>query len=213
MNGFWLKMIAIICMTIDHVGFILFPDLLWLRAIGRLAFPIFAFLVVEGFVHTRSFKKYFFTMFGFAFVCQVPGLIISHFPVNIFFTLSIGLLAMRVLNYERINVVFQYSIVIFLIFFAEFINADYGSYGVVLILMFYFVKKYSIATPHIVPFYVLVSLMSNLFQMISIFALVPIYFYNGERGFSNKYIKYGFYLYYPIHLTLLQLIYELNKFF
>jgi len=213
MNGFSLKLFALLCMTIDHVGFILFPDVLWLRAIGRLAFPIFAFLVVEGFVHTSNFKRYFSTMVLFAFVCQVPGLFISHFPVNIFFTLSIGLLAMKVLSYDSINVVVRYVGVVLLVLLAEFINADYGSYGVVLILMFYFVKSYDLKTVQAVPFYLLVSFMSSLFQLISIFSLIPIYFYNGERGFSNSYIKYGFYFYYPIHLTILQLIYELRKIF
>jgi hypothetical protein len=210
MNGFWLKLIALLFMTIDHIGYILFPDLLWLRAIGRLAFPIFAFLVVEGFVHTSNFKKYFSTMIIFAFICQVPALFIANFPVNIFFTLSIGLFAMKVLNYERVNIIFRFVGVFFLIFLAEYINADYGAYGVVLILMFYFAKRYSLSTIQIVPLYTLVGLMSSFFQLISIFSLIPIYFYNGKRGFSNNFIKYGFYLYYPIHLIILQLILEIS---
>ena len=66
-----LKMIAVVSMTVDHIGHILFPQILWLRMIGRLAFPIFAYMIAQGCQHTRSMGKYFASMAGTALLCQL----------------------------------------------------------------------------------------------------------------------------------------------
>ena len=58
MTGFALKCIALLCMVLDHVGYLLFPHALWLRVVGRVAFPLYAFLLGEGFLHTRDRKRY-----------------------------------------------------------------------------------------------------------------------------------------------------------
>ncbi|MBQ8840958.1 MAG: hypothetical protein IJ004_06540 [Clostridia bacterium] len=82
-----LKIIALITMTIDHVGYFLYPTEQWLRIIGRIAFPIFAFLIAEGCRYTRNKKKYFITMLIFAVVCQVAmSIATGSLTMNIFVT-------------------------------------------------------------------------------------------------------------------------------
>ena len=96
MSSFVLKIIAIISMFIDHVGYVVFGKFSCFNYIGRIAFPIFAFQISEGYVHTKNLKKYFFRLFLFAIISQVPfmlfhSLISSDFSLNIFFTLLLGL--------------------------------------------------------------------------------------------------------------------------
>lgn len=87
LTGNMLKIIALITMTIDHVGYFLYPTEQWLRIIGRIAFPIFAFLIAEGCRYTRNKKKYFITMLIFAVVCQVAmSIATGSLTMNIFVT-------------------------------------------------------------------------------------------------------------------------------
>ena len=95
-NNFTLKMIAIISMLTDHVGCILFPDELIFRAIGRIAFPIFCFLVVEGFFHTRNTWNYLMRLCIFAILSEIPfdlaffGKVFYLQKQNVFMTLALG---------------------------------------------------------------------------------------------------------------------------
>ena len=104
LNGFALKIIAIITMLIDHIGAGLFPSQIWLRMIGRLAFPIFAFLICEGFIHTRDVKRYALRLGIFALISEIPfNLLHSYYlfdpsAQNIFLTLLIGLLTIYGVN-------------------------------------------------------------------------------------------------------------------
>ena len=96
MSSFKLKMIAITTMLIDHIGVILFPNILWLRLIGRLAFPLFAFFITEGFRKTSNLKKYLQRLFILALISQLPywTALGMDAGLNIFFTLTLGLLAL-----------------------------------------------------------------------------------------------------------------------
>ena len=92
----FLKWVAIITMTIDHIGAILYPDLPFLRWIGRLSFPLFAYLLILGMENTKNIQKYFIRLLVFAFISQVPFFLANEIQpfeqLNIFFTLSSGLL-------------------------------------------------------------------------------------------------------------------------
>ena len=98
MSGHSLKLIAIVTMLIDHIGLVLFPEVMILRCIGRLSFPIFAFLIVEGFEHTSDFKKYMVRILLFGLMSEIPynlmisGKFIDFTHQNVFFTFAIGLM-------------------------------------------------------------------------------------------------------------------------
>ena len=107
MSAFTLKIIAVITMFIDHIGYIVYNgEIPYLNFIGRLSFPIFAFQISEGYIHTKNLKKYFFRLFLFAIISQFPfmlfdSLFIDEFYLNVFFTLLLGLLSIFI--YDKLN--------------------------------------------------------------------------------------------------------------
>ena len=100
LDGSALKLIAVITMLVDHVGAGLFPEIIWMRMVGRLAFPIFAFLLCEGFAHTRDIRRYAVRLGAFALISEVPFNLLHSYRLfdlnaqNVFFTLLIGLLTL-----------------------------------------------------------------------------------------------------------------------
>ena len=106
MSAFVLKIIAVISMTCDHLSYLIFGKFSFLNYIGRIAFPIFAYQITEGYIHTHSLKQYFLRLFMFALISQIPFMLFtsmfsSSFHLNIFFTLSLGLISIVV--YEILN--------------------------------------------------------------------------------------------------------------
>lgn len=208
MSGYSLKLIALVTMFIDHMGLVLFPDVIILRCIGRISFPIFAFLIVEGFVHTSNFKKYIARIVAFAFVSEIPfnllvsGRLIDFEHQNVFFTFAIGLM---VLYFVRKNTVLilNNAFLILGILFSVILMTDYSIYGIGLIYIFY-VFKYDKRVMFCLS--TLVSLISGGAQSFAALATLLLVFYNGERGSfipDKKYIKYLFYVFYPLHMLVL----------
>ena len=251
LSAFILKIIAMISMTFDHTGYIIFGGVSFFNYIGRLAFPIFAFQIAQGYIHTKNFKKYLSRLAIFAFISQIPFMLFRYaasntmvsipeipstiynaiialdFTLNIFFTLTIGLIA--IWAYDKIKYKFAGLLVgISLAYLAEFISTDYGFYGVAIILLFYIFKdskilmpvSFTIATiafyihriyPIYVDYYIKkvidISLYLNREILLCFFTIVPIFFislYNGKKGRNTKYLLY---LFYPIHLLLIYLSY------
>ena len=107
MTSFVLKIIALITMFIDHLGYAIYGKFSYLNYIGRIAFPIFAFQISEGFVHTKNIKKYFIRLLVFAIISQLPFMLFlstfskNIYELNIFFTLSFGLLAIFIFDKIR----------------------------------------------------------------------------------------------------------------
>lgn len=204
-NTFTLKWIAIIAMLVDHIGAMLFPEQQVLRIIGRLAFPIFAYTLTEGFIHTGDVKKYFLRLGVFALLSEVPydlafgkGIVDWNMQ-NIFFTLFLGLL-MLVLITRVTSIYMQVLIVIAMGILSELIHVDYGTIGILTIWLFYYLRDKKL------PKYTAVSLLmltTQGIQMFAILALIPIGLHNGKRGPKMKYV---FYLFYPLHLLALYLI-------
>lgn len=200
MNSFKLKVLACILMFIDHLGAIIFINNDYLRIIGRLSFPIFAFMIVEGYFHSKDIKKYFIRLGLFAIIPQIPYTIaFGPGTLNIFFTLFIGLLAIF-LEEKIANRFLKYLAVILLVIFAQVIEVDYGFYGVLLIYIFKIFRNNFKAL--FFSFLILNLSVFNLysFQYYSIFSLIFIRLYNGQLGLRNLWVKYGFYLFYPLHI-------------
>ena len=177
--------------------------------IGRISFPIFCFLLVEGFIHTRSVGKYALRLLIFAIMSEVPfDLAISHYALdimhqNVFFTLLISLLMLWGLAYTDkradniiINTVTKLILCSVAMIAAEVLNTDYGAAGVALILLLY-VFRYNRSLQNITGAVASVLLLGEPAAALS-FAFVAMY--NGDRGLNLKYL---FYLIYPMHLIML----------
>ena len=104
MPSFVLKILAIFFMVIDHVGYVLFPNIIALRIIGRLSFPLFAYQMAVGFSHTRNEKKHIVKLLLFAIICQFPYsyMIGDNSVLNILFTFVIALLIILLINQNQI---------------------------------------------------------------------------------------------------------------
>lgn len=206
LNSFQLKIIAIIAMVIDHAGAVFFPKILLFNLIGRLAFPIFAFLLAEGFFHTSDVKKYITRLGIMALVSEVPfDLVFYGTPVylghqNIFLTLFLAAEAMYWIN-RSYNMFMKVGIGFLVMLLADILHTDYMSVGVFTVLVFYFWRDKKFIK------YCMVA-AANIFvmggvQIYGTLALIPISLYNGNEG---RKMKSFFYLFYPVHLVALLLI-------
>lgn len=211
LNNNQLKTIAMILMTIDHIGYIFELDPIF-RIIGRLSFPLFAFLIYQGFLYTRNIIKYFRRLFIFGFIIEILALIANQFvslnniPINIFLTLSFGLLGLIILESKK-SVLFKVLGIFVLSFISEIMNFDYGWYGIILITSFYFIK-YNILVSLIIQIIINIIYFYFLNYDIQYFAILSwmfIILYNGKLGKKMKH-RSLMYFYYPIHLALLFII-------
>lgn len=218
-SGNILKYIALISMTIDHIGCVLFPDITFLRYLGRLAFPIYCFLLVEGFYYTSNRKRYRYRLAFFALLSELPfNLAIFHTTIylqhqNVFFTLFLGFCLLESVDAYRIRtnatpdtpMGFEYLLLILFVLIAEVLRTDYGGTGILLIFaIFVFHNQFiKLAVAHVL----LQTCVLGGIQWFSNLALIPIYFYSPEchKPYSTV-SKYFFYIYYPFHLVVLYLI-------
>lgn len=214
MNVFILKVIALITMIIDHYGAIFQNDIITYRIIGRLAFPIYCFLLVEGYFHTSDVKKYAKRLLMFALISEIPFDLAFYNKIgfthqNIFFTLFLGLAAIYFLENKEGKYNFGKTIVIIsACLLAIILSVDYNAIGIIYILMLYLTRSYDkLKRFKIVGLaMVVVNLSSHWLQQFSLLALVPMYFYNEELGPKNKIMQISFYAAYPLHLMLYYLI-------
>lgn len=206
LSGSWLKIIAILSMTIDHIAYyygVSNPyvyDLM--RTIGRIAFPTFAFLLAEGYVYTRNRQRYMLSLFTFAILSEIPWLLLNHDNShNVLFTLLAGVIGMYIIDTSRNKWVTLPSLVLIgcTTLMAE---TDYSLNGFVLTLLFFMFR----GRPDLQMLFGL-PLMYEYGFMGILMAFAVIFLYNGERGFIHgKAAKYAFYAFYPAHLMLIYLI-------
>lgn len=212
-----LKLIACITMLIDHIGAVFLPGY-GFRAIGRLAFPIFCFLLVEGFSHTHNVKGYGCRLLIGVALSELPfdylffgGFTWAHQSVMV--TMALGLL---MLAWSRKK---HYYILPFTVCFftAEFLHTDYGGWGVALIglfavtagnphkwllqtlgmgLIFCFMDSYRIP----------IGQLQMPIEFFGLLAMIPIALYSGRKLTRSRGVQWAFYLFYPLHLTVLLLL-------
>ncbi len=224
LSGSTLKMIALVIMFIDHIGAVIvqrtmtmpgFDHDFWsslympIRYVGRLAFPVFCFLLVEGFQHTSNIKKYLSGILVFAVISEIPfnlGIAGKFFSLeyqNVFWELALGIAAMYC--FERIEkkktgyliqVLLRIGVIIVFAALAEALNLDYGMYGIISIVALYAFRQNRLMQ-------LLVGALTFYWEPVAPFAFLLIALYNGKRG---KNIKYAFYVFYPTHLLLLYAI-------
>ncbi len=214
MNVFILKLIALTTMIIDHYGAIFQNDVLAFRIIGRLAFPIYCFLLVEGYFHTSDIKKYAKRLFIFALISEVPFDLafynnIGFVHQNIFFTLFIGFITIYLLDNKDGKYNFhKTAIIIVACLTAILLSVDYNAIGIVYIVAFYKTRNFDkLKRFKIIGFVMfVVNLTSYWVQQFSLLALIPIYLYNKELGPKYKIIQLSFYAAYPLHLIIFYII-------
>lgn len=225
-----LKILACLFMLLDHIGVMLLPDVLWLRIVGRLAYPLFAYFIAEGCRFTKNKTKRFLSVFILGVVCEAVYML-SGAPYygNILLTFSASILLIYLLSavkhsYALSKVRFTLMLCAFLLslvavyFYCEYVGLEYGFFGVlapVLVVAFDDIealsdKLYSKINRQTVSLFMfslgllLITMFENVLscQIWSLCAVLLLMLYNGNRG---KYsFKYGFYLFYPLHLLILQ---------
>ena len=215
MSAFYLKLFALTTMMIDHVGAVFFTQYPILRVIGRLSFPIYCFLLVEGYFHTKDIRKYALRLLLFAFISEVPfdyaffGRINGSHQ-NIFFTLFLGLMVINLMDsLAKENRLQALAGSILVLFLSEYLATDYGSLGILYIITFYLLKSVEGPAKLLLMTFliaVLNLLLSGGLQNYSALSAVFIYQYNGSEGPKNRYLKYGFYIMYPLHLSIIYLV-------
>ena len=206
-------------MLFDHIGDAILGKFSFLNLIGRIAFPIFAFQSVQGYIYTKNFKKHIMKLFIFACISQIPFMLFlstftNTFSLNVFFTFFLGLLTLFVYDKCKNKILGIIFVAIFSII-GELLHVDYGAFGILLIFTFYFFKDKKILMiissiflcfanyiPNIIKYPSLYShyLYCSLFTSLS---LAFIYFYNKKEGPK---LKYFFYIFYPLHLLILYII-------
>lgn len=215
LNGSAMKVIAMISMVIDHVALYLMEQgtLLYetMRCIGRIAFPIFAFLIAEGFIHTRSRYRYFFTLLGFAVISEIPWYLLNGTDGthNVMFTLALGVATLMVLeNLLQRSMVLGFFWTLGMAGLAFWLEVDYEWRGILVIVIFYLFNGYghSFTYSRDMQFFCTFALMMHYGIMGSVVACMILYVYNGTRGFVQGSIaKYGFYAFYPVHLLFISM--------
>lgn len=233
-DAFHLKIIAIVAMLVNHIGqgFKLYElnDFLYFftEFIGKLTFPIMAFLLVEGFYHTKNLKKYMLRMGLFWIISIYPFHLLfnqenTFMPIeivnNIFFTLLIGLIMLSLVkNIE--NKVIQ----IFVVIICSLLTmvSDWSLIGIFMIYGFYIFKdknkKIVLPCVYTTIFLFLLMVLGAIFvpedvmwympiTTLGVLLVIPLLLnYNGKRGLSNNFIKWGFYIFYPLHMIVLVII-------
>lgn len=220
LDGSALKLIAVITMLIDHTASVLLRNnaaVLFtignhtlrlytaMRNIGRISFPIYAFLIVEGFLHTRNIKRYAGNLLLFAFLSEIPWNLehsgkLFYSSQNVMFTLFLGLLGIWVIREYHDNWIKEAGFLVVLLTVSIFLRADYGCSGFGFILMLYLLRDKKLHQAIIGSCFLSSTWIAG-------FAFIPINLYNGKRGFiRNTALKYAFYAIYLLHMLALYFI-------
>ncbi len=215
LDGTTLKLIAMASMVLDHVGDSFFPDQVWMRVLGRIAMPVFAFCISEGFAHTHDKQRYLLRMGIFSLVSEVPfDLVTAGVPLesshqNImatFFWAILGLMLFERITGEGAPKSREAAGFIMLAVFAMLsvlLGLDYNMLGCGLIFVFYLLrgKGLEIEAAAGAVYHALLRNMG--IYWFGLLGFLPILSYNGQRG---RGLKWLFYLFYPGHLLLIWLV-------
>ena len=218
LTGNQLKLIAMLAMTLDHVGRQLFPQFGVFVILGRLAFPIFAYMIAEGCAHTRHRGRYLGMVFGLGVVCQaVYYFAYGSLYQNILITFTLSIATIFAIDRFRRKMRFFRGLVMtvtlaMVVFLAVVLPRrtgnefwiDYGVFGVFLPVVIYFMPKKWAKLLGAAVMMAGVAWMLGGVQWYSMLALPLLALYNGQRG--RRKLKYLFYIFYPVHLVIIYLI-------
>lgn len=235
LTSFTLHMVAMVLMLCDHLWATVIPGNDWLTDIGRIAFPIFAFLIVEGYFHTRSLKKYVGRLVVFALISEIPFNLVMgsslFYPLhqNVLWTFLIGIFLIFLNECAKkkeklwLRIVTGIATVCLAFVLGLVTFVDYHYAGVLTVLVFYFFrgrKWWQFVGQAVCLYYINVEILSGFYYEVDVFghtviivrqafallALLPIWLYRGKQGPYNMLIKNVYYWFYPAHLLVLGLI-------
>lgn len=235
MTSMSLHIMAMICMFCDHLWATVVPGNDWLTCVGRLAYPIFAFLLVEGYFHTRNLKKYVGRLLTCAILSEIPFNLMMgssiFYPIhqNVIWTFLLGIFLIHLNEKARsfqklwLRILTAVTTVVFGGLLGVITFVDYYHAGVLTILVFYFFrgrKWWNFLGQAVLLAYINIEILSgyayeiSLFgntyyfvrQSFALFALIPIWLYRGKQGPHNKLLQYSYYAFYPVHLLILGLL-------
>lgn len=230
-----LHILAMALMLMDHLWATLFPAQEWLTCAGRLAFPIFAFMIVEGYFHTHNFKKYALRLLLFAVLSEVPFDLMYggtwFYPVhqNVIWTLLMGLIGIHLMeNVRKKRKTPMYLLTAVVIVAVGAVlgtvcMVDYYGAGVLTVFIFYFFRKrkwWCLLGQILALYWVNVELLGGLLYPLRLFgmdfeicqqgfallALLPIWLYRGQQGCHSKLFQYICYAFYPVHMLILVMV-------
>lgn len=221
MSSFALHIWAMLLMLCDHLQLTLLPDLPILRCVGRLAFPLFAFMAVEGYLHTRSLKKYLLRLLMLAVISEVPfdllvsGSVFDPMHQNVIWTIILGLCCIRAFENISADLKKMLSAVVIIASLAAAIIArvDYSSAGVLTLLAFYAFRGNTVRCRLMQLLslaFINLALLGGIkfafpYQALAVLSLPIIWLYDGSQGPHNGFIKAANYLFYPAHMLILAL--------
>ena len=232
-NSLSLKLLAMALMLCDHLWATVVPGNNWLTAVGRLAFPIFAFQVAEGFFLTHDRKKYLGRMFIFALISEIPfnlmyySSVVFPFHQNVMFTFCLAILLMMAMERAKQKGTVVFILVSLLCVAAGLVvgqitMVDYYGSGVVTVLVFYLCRNKPwgwlgqlagliwlncyLLGGMLMPITLLGHTVEISEQGLAVLALIPIWLYNGKQGPHSRAIQYACYAFYPVHMLVLALM-------
>lgn len=237
LSSFTLHITAMVLMLCDHLWATLFPAQEWLTCIGRMAFPIFAFMIAEGYFHTSNVRKYLFRLLAAAIISEVPfnliygSSVFYPFHQNVIWTFLIALLSItliekaKALNKWWLTWLISIAIIFFAYILGTIAMVDYFGAGVLTVLVFYFFRERKwwcfvgqLVCLAVINIYMLggyyysVPIAGYEFEIVqqgfALLALIPIWLYSGQQGYHSKPFQYFCYAFYPIHLLILYFIWQ-----
>ena len=218
-DGTTLKIIAMICMLFDHLGDNIFLSQTWMRIIGRIALPLFAFCISEGYIHTKDKKRYLKRLFLFSIISEIPfnlllnGSIIYLEHQNVILTFSIAVLSLIVFdkittNKKKISYVFGTFIVLLFAVISLLLKTDYNLFAVLLVFIYYVFNSKGNNIRNIIGTVYQLLLRNVGIYIFGALSCIPIFLYNEKKG---KGIKWLFYIFYPGHMLIIYIIKILIK--
>ena len=234
-----LHILAMVLMLCDHLWATVIPGSQWLNSLGRLAYPLFAFLAVEGYFHTKNLKRYVLRLTVFALLSEIPfnlmygSSLFYPFHQSVIWTLLLGIGCIHLNELARkkgkpaLRILTAVGTVAGGALAGLVTMVDYNAVGVVTILVFYFFRErkwWCLAGQLAALYYLNVEVLSGLAwpvtllgrefflvqQGLALLALVPIWLYRGRQGYHSKGFQYACYAFYPVHMLVLYLLFSLQ---
>lgn len=214
MSGTLLKLIGLLSMIIDHIGLAFFYKSNIFRIIGRISFPIYAFLIASGCKKTKNIYKYFFRLISLAIISEIPYDLMVYGKLSILsqnsvFTLSLGCLCIIIFKDIK-DLSNKIIMIVAVLSLGNLMSIDYGSYGIFMILILYIFNDNK---NYLVLSFLLINLLisiqaTNKIEYFSYFSIIPIIMYDENKKIYNKTIKNMLYILYPFHMLIIALIYK-----